>query len=106
MKTPSAVVPCVQIGASLSDAAAPPTRVILAAVGIMKQLPQALPACAFVREHQPERGPVPSTSVSGNARRNRSLRRCRIRSASVSGWGPVDAITAKDPYSEWCRRFR
>jgi hypothetical protein len=39
----------------------------------------------LVREHHPERGPVPSTSILGNARRSRSLRCCRIRSASVSG---------------------
>ena len=42
-----------------------------------------------IREHQPERGPVPSTSMSGNARRSRSFRRCQNRSASVSGYGPA-----------------
>jgi hypothetical protein len=74
---------CVQIGPSLSDAAAAPGR---------------RPGTnLFVVELQPERGPVPSTSMSGKARRSRSLRRCRIRSASVSGYGPATRSSNQRP---------
>ena len=51
----------------------------------------------LVREHQPERGPVPSTSILGNARRSRSLRCSLIRSASVSGYGPAARSSSQRP---------
>ena len=72
MKSLSAGFRCGQIGTSPSDAVA-------------ASWPNVIAAAVLVGERQPERGPVPSTSILGNARRSRSLRRCRIRSASVSG---------------------